>query len=228
MTILQHHIILLCRAIEIAIDSIKVSLERYGGSTLVVDSCNLLAIDLTNSFGNTLTREVHTHRVALHNSSRTIDIYNQTRQEITLSVNKSVAGGLRVVGQIQRATHIEGTRHTVTPPSIVDILLLESEHTHSDRAYLVVSSGYKITLRGIDINKGTLTQLAIALHTLDGTRKYPRVTTQERLLLASAKKNLWTRHISLLLFLLDKDGKDERCVWKNLRLDNRGYRSCCI
>jgi hypothetical protein len=93
-------------------------------------------------------------------------------------VNQTIAVCLLVVGQIQRATHVVGYGYAMIPPRLIYLLLLlECEHTHSDRAYLVVATCDELTRTGKYIYNLSLFQLTLALDTLNGARKNPRVTT---------------------------------------------------
>ena len=124
--------------------------------------------------------------MALHNSRRAVDIDHQAGQRITLAVHQSVAGSLLILSQVERSTHVVSSRNALVPPRLVDLDLLEGEHSYCDRTDLVVATRDEIAIFGMNIDDLALGYM-VALRTdiFDCAREDPRVAAQERLLLAS-------------------------------------------
>ena len=199
LAILLHDVCLVVAlAPDVAIHSVQSRLKRYGLRALVVNGGELVAIGVTQSLGNSHTREVHTHRVALHNSHLVVDVNHQAWQRVALAVYQTIAVCLLVVSERKRTTHIIGDGYAVVPPRLIYLLLLfEGKHTHGNRANLIVTASDKLARLCEYIHYLALFYLALALYTLNGTRKYPGVATQQRLLLTSSKINLCS-HISVV------------------------------
>ena len=139
--------------------------------------------------------------MALDDSRGAVDVHHQPRKRIPLAVDEAVAGRRGIVGERERAPHVEGHAETAVPPRLVDLLAFEREDAHGDRTDLVVSPGDEGALVVEDLDQRPFGDfgLLLGLDVVDGSGEDPRMTAQERLLLAPPQVDL-RYHLRIVFF----------------------------
>jgi hypothetical protein len=89
--------------------------------------------------------------VTLYNSRAAIDIYNQAWEQVALAMHQTIACGIVVTNHAERLTQLLSLSYALTPPLLVDTLLLKRENTHGDRSYLIVTASNELTALGYNI-----------------------------------------------------------------------------
>ena len=119
--------------------------------------------------------------MGLHDADSVVIVYDEARKAVALAVDQTVAIGGLGIGQTGGDTHAEGAPDHI-PPEVgrKDILSCEAQHADSDRAYLIVSMGQKITALREHPHDVTLHRGADNL--CDGTGEHPRMESQKRVL----------------------------------------------
>ena len=129
--------------------------------------------------------------MALHHRRATVYIDDKAREAVALAVNQTIAGRSTGIGQSFGPTQGIGLADTRTPPSIINITALETEHPHRNGADLVVPASEKIALLAVYVHDVALAHLASErAYALYRTGKHPKMTPFERLLLAVFQKYL--------------------------------------
>ena len=128
------------------------------------------------------TTQVHTDGMGLHNSRLSIHINYQTRQIITLAMNQSIGIVVGIVGNTDGLTHLQSRRKARTPEFIINLNIWECQHTHGNRAFLIVTYSDKIARIRQHTNYITLSNTLVNLS--DSTWEHPRMESFETLLLS--------------------------------------------
>ena len=123
--------------------------------------------------------------MGLHDGCVTIAINNQSRKVVPLAMHKAISVVLRTVSDSYSNAHLQGRLKGSTPKGNVDTLIVKTQYPYSDRAYLVMANGDKLSV-GSD-NSYNFAFFYSLICMVDGSRKYPRVKTLETFLLASLK-----------------------------------------
>lgn len=184
--------------VKIAVNEIQACLERSGAGTLVIDSLQGRAIDGFQGLADRAFRTEHSYGVGLHNADTIVIVYDQAGETVTFAVDQAVAvseGGPfdkasrfdRLSGRRNRTSQSRGDTYPERPGDHIppkvrrkDILSGETQHTDSDRSYLIVPVSQKITALREHTNDVTFCRFT---HDLGyGTRKYPRMESQKRIL----------------------------------------------
>ena len=184
--------------VKIAVNEIQACLERSGAGTLVIDSLQGRAIDGFQGLADRAFRTEHSYGVGLHNADTIVIVYDQAGETVTFAVDQAVAvseGGPfdkasrfdRLSGRRNRTSQSRGDTYPERPGDHIppkvrrkDILSGETQHTDSDRSYLIVPVSQKITALREHTDDVTFSRLADNLG--DGTREYPRMESQKRVL----------------------------------------------
>lgn len=184
--------------VKIAVNEIEASLERSGAGTLVIDSLQGRAIDGFQGLADRAFRTEHSYGVGLHNADAIVIVYDQAGETVAFAVDEAVAVGEggsfdkasrfdRLSGRRNRAGQSNGDTYPERPGDHIhpkvrrkDILSGETQHTDSDRSYLIVPVSQKITALREHTDDVTFCRFT---HDLGyGTRKYPRMESQKRIL----------------------------------------------
>ena len=191
--------------VKIAVNEIQAGLERSGAGTLVIDSLQGRAIDGFQGLADRAFRTEHSYGVGLHNADTIVIVYDQAGETVTFSVDQAVAVGEGgsfdkasrfdrlsdrrnwLGGRRNRAGQSNGDTYPERPGDHIppkvrrkDILSGETQHTDSDRSYLIVPVSQKITALREHTDDVTFCRFT---HDLGyGTRKYPRMESQKRIL----------------------------------------------
>lgn len=184
--------------VKIAVNEIQAGLERSGAGTLVIDSLQGRAIDGFQGLADRAFRTEHSYGVGLHNADTIVIVYDQAGETVTFSVDQAVAVGEggsfdkasrfdRLSGRRNRTSQSRGDTYPERPGDHIppkvrrkDILSGETQHTDSDRSYLIVPVSQKITALREHTDDVTFCRFT---HDLGyGTRKYPRMESQKRIL----------------------------------------------
>ena len=184
--------------VKIAVNEIQACLERSGAGTLVIDSLQGRAIDGFQGLADRAFRTEHSYGVGLHNADAIVIVYDQAGETVAFSVDETVAvgdGGSfdkasrfdRFSGRRNRTSQSRGDTYPERPGDHIppkvrrkDILSGETQHTDSDRSYLIVPVSQKITALREHTDDVTFCRFT---HDLGyGTRKYPRMESQKRIL----------------------------------------------
>lgn len=184
--------------VKIAVNEIQAGLERSGAGTLVIDSLQGRAIDGFQGLADRAFRTEHSYGVGLHNADTIVIVYDQAGETVTFSVDQAVAVGEggsfdkasrfdRLSGRRNRAGQSNGDTYPERPGDHIlpkvwrkDILAGETQHTDGDRSYLIVPVSQKIPALREHTDDVTFSRLADNLG--DGTREYPRMESQKRVL----------------------------------------------
>ena len=94
--------------------------------------------------GYLLATQVHTDGMGLHDSRLTIHVDYQARQVVALTMHQAVGVVIRVIGNTNGLTHLQGRRETRMPEFIVNLHVRERQHTDCNRALLVVTDSDEI------------------------------------------------------------------------------------
>ena len=174
---------------QIAVDGPQPGVERHGLRTLVVDRFEPVAQYRVQGGGDVETGAVHARRVALHHGRAAVEVDDEPRQRVALAVHEPEAGGVAVVREAERAPHVPCGGDAALPPSRLYGLVAEGQHTHGDRADLIVPAGDEVARVGVDVDHGTFADLRFVLggDVVDGPREDPRMAAQERLFLTFAQ-----------------------------------------
>ena len=78
------------------------------GLAFIVDILDARAHHLGQLLGNLHTTQVHADAVGLHDGSLAIDINDESRQQVALTMHQTVGVVLRIVGHADGDTHPEG------------------------------------------------------------------------------------------------------------------------
>lgn len=184
--------------VKVAVNEIQAGLERSGAGTLVIDSLQGRAIDGFQGLADRAFRTEHSYGVGLHNADTIVIVYDQAGETVTFSVDQAVAVGEggsfdkasrfdRLSGRRNRTSQSRGDTYPERPGDHIppkvrrkDILSGETQHTDSDRSYLIVPVSQKITALREHTDDVTFCRFT---HDLGyGTRKYPRMESQKRIL----------------------------------------------
>ena len=184
--------------VKIAVNEIQACLERSGAGTLVIDSLQGRAIDGFQGLADRAFRTEHSYGVGLHNADTIVIVYDQAGETVTFAVDQAVAvseGGPfdkasrfdRLSGRRNRTSQSNGDTYPERPGDHIlpkvwrkDILAGETQHTDGDRSYLIVPVSQKITALREHTDDVTFCRFT---HDLGyGTRKYPRMESQKRIL----------------------------------------------
>lgn len=184
--------------VKIAVNEIQAGLERSGAGTLVIDSLQGRAIDGFQGLADRAFRTEHSYGVGLHNADTIVIVYDQAGETVTFSVDQAVAVGEggsfdkasrfdRLSGRRNRAGQSNGDTYPERPGDHIlpkvwrkDILAGETQHTDGDRSYLIVPVSQKIPALREHTDDVTFSRLTDNLG--DGTREYPRMESQKRVL----------------------------------------------
>lgn len=199
-------------AVKVAVNKVEAGLERGGAGALVIDCLQGRAIDGFQGLADRAFRTEHSYGVGLHNADAIVIVYDQAGETVAFAVDKAVAvgeGGFsdkasrfdrfsdrrdrfsdrrdRLGGRRNRAGQSNGDTYPERPRDHIppevrsqDILAGETQHTDGDRSYLIVPVSQKIPALREHTDDVTFSRLADNLG--DGTREYPRMESQKRVL----------------------------------------------
>ena len=185
-------------AVKVAVNKVEAGLERGCAGALVIDCLQGRAIDGFQGLADRAFRTEHSYGVGLHNADTIVIVYDQAGETVTFAVDQAVAvseGGPfdkasrfdRLSGRRNRTSQSRGDTYPERPGDHIppkvrrkDILSGETQHTDSDRSYLIVPVSQKITALREHTDDVTFCRFT---HDLGyGTRKYPRMESQKRIL----------------------------------------------
>lgn len=199
-------------AVKVAVNKVEAGLERGGAGAFVIDCLQGRAIDGFQGLADRAFRTEHSYGVGLHNADAIVIVYDQAGETVAFAVDKAVAvgesgfsdkasrfdrlsdrrnrlsdrrnwlGGRRNrAGQSNGDTYPERSGDHILPKVWrKDILAGETQHTDGDRSYLIVPVSQKIPALREHTDDVTFSRLADNLG--DGTREYPRMESQKRVL----------------------------------------------
>lgn len=192
-------------AVKVAVNKVEAGLERGGAGAFVIDCLQGWAIDGFQGLADRAFRTEHSYGVGLHNADAIVIVYDQAGETVAFAVDKAVAvgeggfsdktsrfdrfsgqrnwlGGRRNrAGQSNGDTYPERSGDHILPKVWrKDILAGETQHTDGDRSYLIVPVSQKIPALREHTDDVTFSRLADNLG--DGTREYPRMESQKRVL----------------------------------------------
>lgn len=199
-------------AVKVAVNKVEAGLERGCAGALVIDCLQGRAIDGFQGLADRAFRTEHSYGVGLHNADAIVIVYDQAGETVAFAVDKAVAvgeGGFsdktsrfdrpndrrdrlggrrnRLGGRRNRAGQSNGDTYPERPGDHIlpkvwrkDILAGETQHTDGDRSYLIVPVSQKIPALREHTDDVTFSRLADNLG--DGTREYPRMESQKRVL----------------------------------------------
>ena len=199
-------------AVKVAVNKVEAGLERGCAGALVIDCLQGRAIDGFQGLADRAFRTEHSNGVGLHNADAIVIVYYQARETVAFAVDEAVAvgeGGFsdktsrfdwlsgrrdrlsdrrdRLSGRRNRAGQSNGDTYPERPGDHIlpkvwrkDILAGETQHTDGDRSYLIVPVSQKIPVLREHTDDVTFSRLADNLG--DGTREYPRMESQKRVL----------------------------------------------
>lgn len=192
-------------AVKVAVNKVEAGLERGGAGTFVIDCLQGRAIDGFQGLADRAFRTEHSYGVGLHNADAIVIVYDQAGETVAFAVDKAVAVGEGVFsdkasrfdrpsdrrnwlgGRRNRAGQSNGDTYPERPGDHIlpkvwrkDILAGETQHTDGDRSYLIVPVSQKIPALREHTDDVTFSRLADNLG--DGTREYPRMESQKRVL----------------------------------------------
>ena len=199
-------------AVKVAVNKVEAGLERGGAGAFVIDCLQGRAIDGFQGLADRAFRTEHSYGVGLHNADAIVIVYDQAGETVAFAVDKAVAvgeGGFSdkasrfdrlsdrrdrlsdrrnwLGGRRNRGGQAGGDADTERPGDHIlpkvwrkDILAGETQHTDSDRSYLIVPVSQKIPALREHTDDVTFSRLADNLG--DGTREYPRMESQKRVL----------------------------------------------
>lgn len=199
-------------AVKVAVNKVEAGLERGGAGALVIDCLQGRAIDGFQGLADRAFRTEHSYGVGLHNADAIVIVYDQAGETVAFAVDKAVAvgeGGFSdkasrfdrlsdrrnwlgdrrnwLGGRRNRAGQSNGDTYPERPGDHIlpkvwrkDILAGETQHTDGDRSYLIVPVSQKIPALREHTDDVTFSRLADNLG--DGTREYPRMESQKRVL----------------------------------------------
>lgn len=199
-------------AVKVAVNKVEAGLERGCAGAFVIDCLQGRAIDGFQGLADRAFRTEHSYGVGLHNADAIVIVYDQAGETVAFAVDKAVAvgeggfsdkasrfdrlsdrrnwlGGRRNLlgGRRNRAGQSNGDTYPERPGDHIlpkvwrkDILAGETQHTDGDRSYLIVPVSQKIPALREHTDDVTFSRLADNLG--DGTREYPRMESQKRVL----------------------------------------------
>lgn len=185
-------------AVKVAVNKVEAGLERGGAGAFVIDCLQGRAIDGFQGLADRAFRTEHSYGVGLHNADAIVIVYDQAGETVAFAVDKAVAVGEsgfsdktsrfdRLGGRRNRAGQSNGDTYPERPGDHIlpkvwrkDILAGETQHTDGDRSYLIVPVSQKIPALREHTDDVTFSRLADNLG--DGTREYPRMESQKRVL----------------------------------------------
>lgn len=199
-------------AVKVAVNKVEAGLERGGAGAFVIDCLQGRAIDGFQGLADRAFRTEHSYGMGLHNADAIVIVYDQAGETVAFAVDKAVAvgeGGFsdkacrfdrlsdrrdwlggrrnRLGGRRNRAGQSNGDTYPERPGDHIlpkvwrkDILAGETQHTDGDRSYLIVPVSQKIPALREHTDDVTFSRLADNLG--DGTREYPRMESQKRVL----------------------------------------------
>lgn len=199
-------------AVKVAVNKVEAGLERGGAGAFVIDCLQGRAIDGFQGLADRAFRTEHSYGVGLHNADAIVIVYDQAGETVAFAVDKAVAvgeGGFsdkasrfdrlsdrrdrfsdrrdRFGDRRNRAGQSNGDTYPERPGDHIlpkvwrkDILAGETQHTDGDRSYLIVTVSQKIPALREHTDDVTFSRLADNLG--DGTREYPRMESQKRVL----------------------------------------------
>lgn len=192
-------------AVKVAVNKVEAGLERGGAGAFVIDCLQGWAIDGFQGLADRAFRTEHSYGVGLHNADAIVIVYDQARETVAFAVDKAVAvgeGGFSdktsrfdrfsdrrnwLGDRRNRAGQSNGDTYPERPGDHIlpkvwrkDILAGETQHTDGDRSYLIVPVSQKIPALREHTDDVTFSRLADNLG--DGTREYPRMESQKRVL----------------------------------------------
>ena len=199
-------------AVKVAVNKVEAGLERGGAGALVIDCLQGRAIDGFQGLADRAFRTEHSYGVGLHNADAIVIVYDQAGETVAFAVDKAVAvgeGGFSdkasrfdrlsdrrnwlgdrrngFSDRRNRAGQSNGDTYPERPGDHIlpkvwrkDILAGETQHTDGDRSYLIVPVSQKIPALREHTDDVTFSRLADNLG--DGTREYPRMESQKRVL----------------------------------------------
>lgn len=199
-------------AVKVAVNKVEAGLERGGAGAFVIDCLQGRAIDGFQGLADRAFRTEHSYGVSLHNADAIVIVYDQAGETVAFAVDKAVAvgeGGFSdkasrfdrlsdrrdrlsdqrnwLGGRRNRAGQSNGDTYPERPGDHIlpkvwrkDILAGETQHTDGDRSYLIVPVSQKIPALREHTDDVTFSRLADNLG--DGTREYPRMESQKRVL----------------------------------------------
>ena len=199
-------------AVKVAVNKVEAGLERGGAGAFVIDCLQGRAIDGFQGLADRAFRTEHSYGVGLHNADSIVIVYDQAGETVAFAVDKAVAVGESgfsdkasrfdrlsdrrdrlsdrrnwLGGRRNRAGQSNGDTYPERPGDHIlpkvwrkDILAGETQHTDGDRSYLIVPVSQKIPALREHTDDVTFSRLADNLG--DGTREYPRMESQKRVL----------------------------------------------
>lgn len=185
-------------AVKVAVNKVEAGLERGGAGAFVIDCLQGWAIDGFQGLADRAFRTEHSYGVGLHNADAIVIVYDQAGETVAFAVDEAVAVGEggsfdkvsrfgRLSGRRNRAGQSNGDTYPERPGDHIlpkvwrkDILAGETQHTDGDRSYLIVPVSQKIPALREHTDDVTFSRLADNLG--DGTREYPRMESQKRVL----------------------------------------------
>lgn len=185
-------------AVKVAVNKVEAGLERGGAGAFVIDCLQGWAIDGFQGLADRSFRTEHSYGVGLHNADAIVIVYDQAGETVAFAVDKAVAVGESgfsdkasrfdwLGGRRNRAGQSNGDTYPERPGDHIlpkvwrkDILAGETQHTDGDRSYLIVPVSQKIPALREHTDDVTFSRLADNLG--DGTREYPRMESQKRVL----------------------------------------------
>lgn len=199
-------------AVKVAVNKVEAGLERGCAGALVIDCLQGRTIDGFQGLADRAFRTEHSYGVGLNNADAIVIVYDQAGETVAFAVDKAVAVGESgfsdkasrfdrfsdrrnwlsdrrnwLGGRRNRAGQSNGDTYPERPGDHIlpkvwrkDILAGETQHTDGDRSYLIVPVSQKIPALREHTDDVTFSRLADNLG--DGTREYPRMESQKRVL----------------------------------------------
>lgn len=124
---------------------------------------------------------MHAYAMRLHNGGVAIDVNDESREGIALTMNESE----RVVVvsfKIERLSQFISFGNAACPEGIVNVTRCERKDANGNGTNLVMSKTEKTTIEGTNLDDVALTRRVA--HVLDGTRENPGMETKQRLFFA--------------------------------------------
>ena len=160
----------------------ETSLEGQCCLAFVIDVLDPVAHHNDELRGYTVTFNMYAHAMRLHYGSLAIDIDDKSRHVVALAVYEAVCVVVRVIHDADGATHVEGRLEFAVPEVVVDLFIVEREHSHGYRPNLKMSDGYKFASGShYSHNLSFINILRLMLYC---PREHPRMESLQAFLLA--------------------------------------------
>lgn len=126
----------------------EVGLEGQCCLTFVINILNSLAHHLDELGGNALALKMNADAMRLHDGCGPIDIDDESGDVVSLAMHEAIGVVGGIIDNADGASHGECRLQLAIPEGIVDLDIVERQHSDGNGAYLIMADGDELASGG--------------------------------------------------------------------------------